>query len=83
MSEQEIIQNLLINLKHLKTFLATFSQEAGSKQLEEAVDTAYDEITTLQRNCFDLMVDEKWMKVQYQTQAAVDKLYHQYQDKEC
>ncbi len=82
MSEQEIIQNLLINLKHMKSFLATFSQEA-SGDIEQVVDTAYDEISTLQRNCFNLMVNEKWMKVQYQTQSAIDKLYQQYKDKEC
>lgn len=83
MKEQDILQNLLISLKHLKSFFNTFSQEASSDRVLEVVDTAYDEISTLQRNCYDLMVELNYMKVQYQTQSAIEKEYKKYENKEC
>lgn len=82
MSEQEIIQNLLFNLKHMKSFFATFSQEASADVLNTA-DMAYDEVSRVQRACFDLMVDEGWLKVQYQKSDAIKKEYKKYENKEC
>lgn len=83
MKEQDILQNLLISLKHLKSFFNTFSQEASNDDVLEKVDTAYDEISTLQRNCYDLMVELGYMKIQYQTQSAIEKEYKKYENKEC
>ena len=83
MKEQDILQNLLISLKHLKSFFNTFSQEASNEDVLEKVDNAYTEISTLQRNCYDLMLSLGYMKMSNQTQSAIEKEYQKYKDKEC
>lgn len=82
MKEQEIVQNLLISLKHMRAFMNTFASEASS-DVTKVVDSAYDEIAQLQKDTFQLMVDKGWYKVQYQTQAAIEKEYKKYEKKEC
>lgn len=83
MKEQDIMQNLLISLKHLKSFFNTFSQEASNDDVLKKVDTAYDEISTLQRKSYDLMVELNYMQIQNQTQSAIEKEYKKYENKEC
>lgn len=83
MKDQDVLQNLLISLKHMKSFFNTFSQEASSDEVLQVVDAAYNEISTLQRDAFDLMMQKGWMKLQYQTQSAIEKEYTKYEDKTC
>lgn len=83
MKEQDYILNTLLSLKHLKAFFATFSQEASGKEIQEVSDQAYDEIMRLQREVYTFMVEKGWMKVQYQTQVAIDKEYKKYENKNC
>ncbi|NBK97003.1 MAG: spore coat protein [Erysipelotrichia bacterium] len=83
MKEQDILLNLLISLKHLKAFFNTFSQEASNDTVLEKANNAYDEISTLQRDCYSLMVDLGYMKISNQTQAAIEKEYKKYENKSC
>ena len=83
MKEQDYVLNTLISLKHLKSFFSTFSQEASGKEIQKISDSAYNEIMQTQRNVYTLMVDKGWMKVQYQTQSAIEKEYKKYEKKNC
>lgn len=83
MKEQDVMQNLLISLKHLKAFFNTFSQEASCDEVLQVVDAAYTEISDLQRAAFDLMIQKGWMKLQYQTASAIEKEYTKFENKTC
>ena len=75
--DQEIINNLLISLKHMKALLNTFTQEAGTPELYSEISTMYDTVSTMQREVYDFMVEENWMQVESQTQSKIDKSYKQ------
>lgn len=83
MKEQDIIQNTLLSLKHLKSFFNTFSQEASNAEVYKCVDDAYIDVSQLQRDCFQLMLDQGWYKIQNQTKAAIQKEYKKFENKEC
>lgn len=82
MKEQDILQNALISLKHMRSFFNTFASEA-SQDVGKTVDKAYKDIATLQQAGFQLMADKGWVKVQYQTQTNIEKEYKKYENKEC
>lgn len=82
MDEQEVLNGLLIYVKHMKAFFATFSSEASNDKVATAVEEAYNEFSNLQQNAAKLMVEKGYMQVNPQTQSAIDKLYKKYKDKE-
>lgn len=83
MKDQENLENVLIILKHFKSFFNTFSQEASNDDVLKVVDKAYKDISKLQRQTFCLMEELKYVKLQDQTQAAITKEYNKYKNKEC
>ena len=72
-TDEQIVNNLLISLKHLKSLYNTFTQEAGTPELYKEVNKLYEEISTMQRATYDLMVKEGWMQVEAQTASAIKK----------
>lgn len=83
MSEQEVLNGLLIYLKHMKAFFATFSAEASNDKVSSIAEDAYNEMSNLQQNAYKLMIEKGYMQVQEQTKSAIDKLYKKYEKKEC
>ena len=83
MKNEEIVMNTLISLKHLASFFSTFASESGSKEVAKVVDQAYKEILNVQRKVYTCMVNEAWMKVNYQTKSAIEKEYKKYKNKSC
>ena len=71
--EKEIVNCALISLKHLRLLLNNLAQEAGTPELLEKAEEIYDEISTLQRETYDFMIQEKWLSVSAQTASAIDK----------
>ncbi len=71
--DQDIINSMLISLKHLKALYNTFSQEAGTEALYEQANSIYEEISSLQRETYDFMVDQNWMQIEAQTASKIDK----------
>ena len=71
--DQDIINCMLISLKHLKALFNTFSQEAGQKKLYEKVDSIYETISELQRETYDFMIEQNWMQVEAQAEAKIEK----------
>lgn len=76
-NDQEIVNNLLISLKQMKSLLNTFTQESSTPELYSEISTMYDTVSTLQRDVYDFMVEESWMQVESQTQTKIDKSYKQ------
>lgn len=71
--DQDVINSMLISLKHLKALFNTFSQEAGTCELYEKVDMIYQSISELQRETYDFMIEQNWMQVEAQAEAKIDK----------
>lgn len=71
--DQDVINSMLISLKHLKALFNTFSQEAGTRELYEKVDSIYQTISELQRETYDFMIEQNWMQVEAQAEAKIDK----------
>lgn len=82
MKDQDIVQNTLISLKHMRSFTNTFASEASADVLP-IVEKAHTAISTLQQDAYQFMVDKGWIKVQYQTQVNVEKEYKKFENKEC
>lgn len=72
-SEKEIVNCALISLKHLRLLLNNFAQEAGTPPLFTTAQQLYDEISQLQRETYDFMVQEKWLNVTAQTPSSIEK----------
>ncbi len=83
MKDQVILENTLIQLKHMKALLNTFAQEASNEQVLKVVEKAYKDISTYQRSTYDLMLSLNFMKVTSQTQSGIKKVYDKYKTKEC
>ncbi len=83
MNEQEVLVNTLLSLKHMKAFFNTFMEEASNDNVVHVVEDAYQEISALQRRCYDIMVELGYMQIHYQTKEAIKKEYQKYKNKEC
>lgn len=76
-TDEQIINSSLISLKHLRIMYTYLCEEAGTPELFEVVDGLMQEITQMQRNTYDLMVEQGWMTPQAQTPANIEKAYKQ------
>ena len=74
MKEKDIAMNALLACRHMADLLHTFGCEASSDICDE-VKTAYDAITQLQHNTYDMMVKNDWMQVEYETKSKLEKAY--------
>lgn len=73
--DKAIATNLLINLKHMKSLFNTFTQESSNESLYSEIDALYDEVSTMQRNLFELMSKQGWYKMQAEEKTKVSKAY--------
>ena len=76
-TDEQIINCTLLSLKHLRILYTYLTEEAGTPELFDVVDELMQEVTQLQRNTYDLMVEEGWMTPQAQTTTNIDKAYKQ------
>ena len=76
-TDEQIINCTLLSLKHLRIMYTYLTEEAGTSELFDIVNELMQEVTQLQRNTYDLMVEEGWMTPQAQTSANIDKAYKQ------
>ena len=73
--DKAIATNLLIDLKNLKELFNTFSQETSNESLYSEIDSLYEEISTMQRNLYDLMKKQGWYKMQAEEKTKISKAY--------
>ena len=76
-TDEQIINCALISLKHLRIMYAYLTEEAGTPELFEVVNELMEEVTQMQRETYDLMVEEGWMTPQAQTTSNIEKAYQQ------
>lgn len=76
-TDEQIMNCTLMSLKHLRIMYTYLTEEAGTPEFFEIADKCMQEITTLQRNTYDCMVEEGWMTPQAQTTSNIDKAYKQ------
>lgn len=72
-SDEHIVNNLLISLKHLKALYNTFAQECGTSELYKEVNKIYQEVSTMQRQTYDLLINENWMQIEAQAATKIEK----------
>ncbi len=73
--DKEIATNLLVTLKHMKSEINIFTQEASNQELYQIVDQVYDCISTLQRDVFDMMCVQGWYELTADTKENIAKAY--------
>lgn len=76
-TDEQIMNCTLMSLKHLRIMYTYLTEEAGTPEFFEIADECMQEITTLQRNTYDYMVEEGWMTPQAQSSTNIDKAYKQ------
>lgn len=76
-TDEQIINSALISLKHLRIMYTYFTEEASNDEVFNEGKRLLDEVTTMQRDLYNLMVEENWMKPQAQTASAVEKALKQ------
>ena len=82
MKEKDIAMNALLACRHMADLLHTFGCEASSDICDE-VKTAYDAITQLQHDTYDMVVKNDWMQVEYETKSKLEKAYGKYRSQKC
>lgn len=82
MEEKDIAMNALLACQHMADLLHTFGCEASSDIVDD-VKSAYDAVTTLQHDTYDMMVQNEWMKVEYETKSKLEKAYGKYKSQTC
>lgn len=76
-TDEQIVNCTLMSLKHLRIMYTYLTEEAGTPEFFEIADECMQEITTLQRNTYELMVEEGWMTPQAESTSNIDKTYKQ------
>jgi len=73
--DKEISTNLLVTLKHMKSEVNIFTQEASNEELFQTVDEVYRCVSKLQREVFDMMCAQGWYKMNADTKENIAKAY--------
>lgn len=82
MKEKDIAMNALLACRHMADLLHTFGCEASCDIVDD-VKTAYDAVTKLQHDTYDMMVQNEWMQVEYETKSKLTQAYDKYKSQEC
>ena len=80
-NDEQIINRALVSLKHLRMMYAYFAEEAGTPECFQTANELFEEVTQMQRNTYDLMIEQGWMTVQAQTASAIEKSHKQLKTK--
>lgn len=81
-NEKEVATNLLVTLKHMKSEMNTFTQEASNTELYEKVSRIYDEFSCLQRDVYDMMSNQGWYKMTADSEKNITKAYTKFSNME-
>lgn len=81
-ADKEIATNLLVTLKHMKSELNIFTQEASNEELFQEIDQAYQQLSALQREVFQMMCAQGWYKMKSDTKDSISKAYKKFSDSE-
>ena len=73
--DQQICENLLVTLKHMKAEYNTFTQEASNPKLYQEIYDLYDDVSSLQRDVFTIMEEQGWVKLAADTKKNIEKAY--------
>lgn len=79
-SDKEIATNLLVTLKHMKSEINIFTQEASNEALFQEINKVYDDISALQREVFEMMCTQGWYKMKPDTKECINKAYQKFSD---
>lgn len=81
-NEKEIATNLLVTLKHLKSEMNTFTQEASNEDLYNTLTSIYDEYSCLQRSVYEMMSNQGWYKMTADTDKNIKKAFDKFSNME-
>lgn len=77
-TDKEISTCLLLALKHLKSELNLFTQEASNTPLYDDATPIYDAVSQLQRDVFNMMSEQGWYQMKPDTASSISKAYTKY-----
>lgn len=81
-ADKEIATNLLVTLKHMKSELNIFTQEASNEELYQEINQVYIQISDLQREVFQMMCNQSWYKMKSDTKDSISKAYKKFNKSE-
>lgn len=81
-ADKEIATNLLVTLKHMKSELNIFTQEASNEELFQEIHQVYIQISDLQREVFQMMCAQGWYKMKSDSKDSISKAYKKFSDSE-
>ena len=67
-NDEDIMQDVLGNIKYLSTLYGTFNQEASNKELLSKLEPISKKVSDLARDTFNLMFEKGWYSLE-----AIDK----------
>lgn len=70
-NDEYICKSILISLKHMKSLYNTFLQEASNDELYDIVFESYQNISTLQRNLYNLLVEKEWLCIESEKRSNI------------
>jgi len=81
-NDEDILNDVLISLKHLSTMYGTLNQEASNKELVSKIEMLNKEVSTLARDSFNLMFENGWYCLERETPEKLNEEYNKFSNKE-
>lgn len=80
-NDEDILNDVLISLKHLSTMYGTLKQEASNKTLVSEVEKLSKETGKLARDAFNLMFEKGWYSLELETSSKLSEEYNKFTTK--
>lgn len=80
-NDEDILQDVLISLKHLSTEYGLLKEEASHKGLVSKIDPIAKEISQMARDSFNLMFEKGWYVLEKQTPQKLNEEYNKFNQK--
>lgn len=81
-NDEDILNDVLISLKHLSTMYGTLGHEASNATLSNQVDTLNKGVSKLGRDAFNLMFEKGWYCLERETPQKLNEEYNKFTQKQ-
>ncbi len=77
-NDENILNDVLISLKHLSTMYGTLKQEASNKKLVNEVDSISKDVGNMARDSFNLMFEKGWYSLERADDQKLSEEYNKF-----
>ena len=81
-NDEDILNDVLISLKHLSTMYGTLCQEASNATLTTEIETLSKEVGKLAKSSFNLMFEKGWYCLEKELPEKLDEEYNKFSTKQ-